>query len=975
MEEPGDGGREIVECLCWNRPRPDGVHHRKGIAVVSTLAALRALAASDGARIAVCVDGGASLTYRDWEQRSTAWAHGLRTTGARAGEGIALMFPPHDWTEFAIAYAAILKIGAVAVPIGSDLGAIEVRRIVRAAGVSTAVSPAGSPDAASADAAGKFRSVRAISTSDLDAASAAREIAASEVDDPDAPREILATSRQLSLPRLLTRSAAGIAASRWSVSGSGALLHAFPIGTVAGQDALLSALAEAPLTVTALRELDTRRIAELVTRGEVDTCALHPAAVRALVISVAASQPGWEHLVQLIIAGDVAPDWLIERARKFFPRTTVVVVAPPCADGAEDHTEAMIAPVAVSQEGMLWHECLAPGCQNLPGLARRYHGALDVDALRRALDEVLRRHSALRSGFEIRDGHLIQAVRPHEPLVLEMHDISHLPADEREKHLAAEVARAGEEPFDLLSEPLFQPALFRLAADEHVLVIRAHHTVFDDWSVGVFRRELAALYAAFEEGAASPLPEPTLQFAEFATRQRERLEGPDGASAMAFWRRELAGAPFATQLPVADAGLPAGSPQASAGPVALELPAEVRDAVRSLARRERVTVYMTMLAAFGVLTARVTGQDDLLLATVVANRNRAELEGLIGCFTKKAPLRLRLDGNPTFLEVLARTRLALLGALAHQEPAFDTVLHDALGPAAARHGLVPHAAVMFQGVTPGQELVLPGVDSAGLGSSMRAARAHFASARGNAAAMVPDPPWGAGLQLGTFVIVTLVDEADELSLVARGAFHGPAMRRLLDDYRDLLCALLAAPSRPVSEVATAITASRWENNTATAAVNIGGYRVDVARIEGALRDCPGVDSVRVEVRRGADGDVELVAQVDANGAAPTLAELRAWEWSRVPGYAWPSRMTVRRSQSGPAGGDRDVSVLRSAFADALGVREIAPDARYWQDVAFIDALGRAREAGLAIPTPLVAGNRTVDMLVAASRARRLHQGN
>ena len=942
---------------------------------MSELDALRDLAASDSAHVAVRVDGAASLTYRDWEQRSTAWAFGLRAAGARAGERIALVFPPYEWTEFAVAYVAVLKIGAIAVPIGSDLGGIEMQRVIKATDVSTAISTAVSPAVAGA-VAGEFQSVRAIMTADLDAASAAPAIAtgtsfaaAGGVDDPAAPQEVLATARQLSVPRLVTRSAAGTAASRWPVSGSRALLHAFPIGTVAGQDALLSALAGAPLTVTALRELDTIRIAELVTRREVDTCALHPAAVRALVVYAAASHWRWENLVRLIIAGDVAPNWLIRQVRKTFARTTVAVVVPPCADGGEERAATVTAPVAVSQEGMLWHECLAPGCQNLPGLARRYRGPLDVEALRRALDEVLRRHGALRSRFEIRNGHLIQAVRPHELLVLEVHDIAALSSDERKARVAAEVARAGEEPFDLVGEPLFQPALFRLADDEHVLIVRAHHTVFDDWSVGVFRRELAALYAAFAKGTASPLPEPHLQFADFATRQRERLEGPQGERAMAFWHRELAGAPLVTQLPVADPGLPAGSPQASGGPIALELPAEVRDAVRSLARRERVTVYMTMLAAFGVLTARVTDQDDLLLATVVANRNRAELEGLIGCFTKKVPLRLRLGGDPTFLEVLARTRFALLGALAHQEPAFDTVLHDVLGPAAARHGLVPHAAVMFQGVTPRQDLVLPDVESAGLGTSTRAARAHFASLRGNSAATVPDPPWGAGLQFGTFVIVTLVDEGDELSLVARGAFHGPAMRRLLDEFGTLLPALIAAPERPISTVAPVPLGPKRGASAAGNSVDIRGYCVDLARIDAVLDGIPGTERVAILAEQDGSGDVELVAQVDGDGGAPTLAQLRAWVWARLPGYAWPARRSAT-SPRAPAG-DPDAALVRAACAAALGIREVAPDWRYWQNAAFLDALGRMREAGMAAPRALVARNRTLESLAAAVVARRM----
>ncbi|HET9051963.1 MAG TPA: condensation domain-containing protein, partial [Candidatus Dormibacteraeota bacterium] len=740
---------------------------------MTPLDALRRLAASDGTRVAIRVDAGPALTYADWERRSIAQAAGLRRAGVPAGERVALVFAPWDWTEYAVAYAAVRRAGAVAVPVAADLGAVEAGRILRATRVTAAVTATpGEPVAAAATG-------RTLTTSDLEvggdgAVEAAGDDAAAATASGPGPAEILAVSRHLSPPLLVVRGAGEAAGGRWPAAGRSALVHAFPVGTVAGQDALLSALGANPLTVVALPALDTARIAELVRSGHVDACALHPAAARALLDSGAMPPAAAGSLALLVVAGDDMPDGLLGRLRDAFPAAAIEVVSPPAFAPPHRPGDAVAtAPVAVSQEGMLWHECFAPGCQNLPGLARRYRGPLDVAALRRALDEILRRHDALRSGFEVRAGTPLQTIRAHEPLVLETHDLSGLVPVDREAEVARRVARAGSRPFDLVSDALFAPELLRLDAEDHVLVIRTHHTVFDDWSVGVFRRELAALYAAFAAGAGTPLPDLEVTFAGFSTRQRERLAGPDAAGAMEFWRGELADAPLVTQLPVGDPDLPPGAPQASPEPVTLDLPANLRDGVRSLARSEHVTVYMATLAAFGVLTARVTGQDDLLLTTVVANRNRAELEGLIGCFTKKVPLRLRLGGDPTFREVLARTRQAVLGAVAHQEPAFDGVLQDVLGAPAARHGLVPHAAVVFQGVTPERDLVLPEVDSVGLDTSARTARAHFASASDRGAAPAPGLPWGSGLQLGTFVILTLVDDRERLSFAARGAFHGP----------------------------------------------------------------------------------------------------------------------------------------------------------------------------------------------------------
>ena len=482
-----------------------------------------------------------------------------------------------------------------------------------------------------------------------------------------------------------------------------------------------------------------------------------------------------------------------------------------CADGIRTGRIA----VAFAQEGMLWQECFAPGSQNLPGLARRYRGALDTAALRRTLDEIIRRHAALRTTFAIHDGRAEQVVRAHRPLDLPLIDLTTLAPGEQDAEIARLVEDAGRRPFDLVEGPLFAPTLLRLGDADHVLVIRAHHAIFDDWSVGVFRRELVALYGAFAAGDGSPLAEPPLQFADFVRSQRRELAGPAGARQLSFWRRELAGAPFVTQLAVDDPGRPEGSRQTAGEPVSLAVPADLAGALRALARRERTTLYMTMLAAFGVLMARYNDQDDLLLATVVANRNASELEGLIGCFTKKVPLRLRLDGDPSFRDVLARTRRALLGALAHQDLPFEAIVQDVLGAPAAAHGVVPQAAVMFQGVTPRQEITLPGVQTTGFETSDRATRAHFSAADVDPPARPPAraggaPPWGAGLYLGTFVIVSVVESADGLSCVARGAFHGPAVTALMRSYRTLLAAVVADPARRVSELTILESAQQRE---------------------------------------------------------------------------------------------------------------------------------------------------------------------
>ncbi|HEX3394735.1 MAG TPA: condensation domain-containing protein [Acidimicrobiales bacterium] len=483
----------------------------------------------------------------------------------------------------------------------------------------------------------------------------------------------------------------------------------------------------------------------------------------------------------------------------------------PASAAAVDWDADAVAPVAFSQEGMLWQEQFVPGSQNLPPLVRRFRGPLRVDVLEAAIDEIVRRHEPLRSRFELRDGRPVQIVAPHRPVPLPVHDLSALAPAHRDAELASALAHAGR-PFDLVGGPLFAPALFRFTPDDHVVVFRVHHSVYDDWSVSVFRRELSALYAAFAAGEASPLAELTVGFAEFSRNQRRRLAGPVGAAQLAWWKSHLAGAPWCAQLPIDDPDRVEGSPQHSARPVTVELGAELHAGVRALARRRRATPFMAMLAAFEVLVHRYTGQDDLLMASVVANRNRPELEPMIGCFTKKILLRQDMAGDPTFAEVLDRTRVSVLGALPNQDLPFETVLQETLGAAAAEHGLAPYVGVMFQGVTPQvDEVVLPGLTTSGYDTSATTTRAHFAAGDDEAPldggtdgadTGTPDHvrPWGDGLYAGTFLILSLVETPQAMSLVARGAFHRPAVERLLDSFVTLLADIVDGPERPISEL-------------------------------------------------------------------------------------------------------------------------------------------------------------------------------
>ncbi len=479
----------------------------------------------------------------------------------------------------------------------------------------------------------------------------------------------------------------------------------------------------------------------------------------------------------------------------FLASPTVAALAASAERDTEAEGDPQVAPVAFSQEGMVWHEQLAPGSQSLPPLVRRYRGLLDVGVLGRALAEIVRRHEPLRTTFELRQGRLVQVVAPPGAFRLSVKDVSGLPASGQDAELAKVLSGAAR-PFHLVDGPLFEATLIRLGAEDHVVVFKVHHSVYDDWSVSLFRRELSCLYRAFLAGEPSPLADLPVGFAEVSRAQRRRLAGRRGTDELSWWRRELRGAPLCLELPIDDPERPAGATQASAEPVSIELPNELSVQLRALARRERTTLFMTMLAAFQVLVERYTGQPELVLATVVANRNRSDLERMIGCFTKKVLVRLRASGGDSFAQLLPRVRASVLGALSHQDLPFETVLQQTLGREVARHGLVPQVGVMFQGVTPqGEELVLPGLTTSGYDTSATTTRTHFAS--GGDEADAASATWGGGLYLGTFLILSLIESGEAISLSARGAFHRPSVEGLLANFQILLAEVAAHPSRPL----------------------------------------------------------------------------------------------------------------------------------------------------------------------------------
>ncbi|MGH7411794.1 MAG: amino acid adenylation domain-containing protein, partial [Candidatus Methylomirabilis sp.] len=306
--------------------------------------------------------------------------------------------------------------------------------------------------------------------------------------------------------------------------------------------------------------------------------------------------------------------------------------------------------------------------------AVRISGPLRVEVLQRTLDAIVARHESLRTTFVSMDGSPVQRIAPAGNATLSVVDLEGVPRPEREaeaQHMATEEARR---PFDLARGPLLRTTLLQLSEEEHILLLTIHHIVFDGWSIEVFFREMAELWEAFSTGEPSPLSPLPIQYADFAVWQREWLQGEVLESRLSYWKHRLQGAPSVLELPT-DRPRPAVQHYRGARE-SFELPRTLAEALHELSRGEGVTLFMTLLAAFQTLLFRYTGQDDIVVGSPIANRDRTETEGLIGFFINTLVLRADLSGNPSFRELLKRVKEVALGAYAHQDVPFEELMEE-----------------------------------------------------------------------------------------------------------------------------------------------------------------------------------------------------------------------------------------------------------------------------------------------------------
>ncbi len=324
------------------------------------------------------------------------------------------------------------------------------------------------------------------------------------------------------------------------------------------------------------------------------------------------------------------------------------------------------APLASNQEGLWFLEQMEPGKGNfnIPG-AVRLQGQLNVKALERSFNEIIRRHEALRTTFVTQqDGTPSQVVSPATLFALSPIDLRDVPTHQRETEVLRRTTDASQMHFDLQQGPLMRIQLLRLGEEEHVLILTIHHIVADGWSMDVLTKELHALYGAFLNGHTSPLTDLPIQYSDYARWERDEARSEVLQSRLSYWQRQLSGSLPVLNLPTDHARPAIQSFSGKHHP--LRLPADLTEELRALSQREGATLFMTLLSVFNMLLCHLTRQTDLIVGTGLANRERPELENLIGYFATVLPLRTDLSDNLGFQQLVHRVRSVVLSALANQ---------------------------------------------------------------------------------------------------------------------------------------------------------------------------------------------------------------------------------------------------------------------------------------------------------------------
>ncbi len=403
----------------------------------------------------------------------------------------------------------------------------------------------------------------------------------------------------------------------------------------------------------------------------------------------------------------------------------------------------------------------------------RLRGPLDLVSLQRSLNAIIERHEVLRSTFQFRDGHLVVRINPATSKLLQVLDLTSLSESAQDNELQRLLRHCVHEPFDLAEEPLIRVHLVRRHRADHTLALTIHHIVIDGWSMDVLHRELAALYAAFANAQPASLPPLPIQYADYAHWQRTWLQGEVLGTQLAYWKKQLHALPPLLSLPT-DYPRPAVQHFQGARQMLL-LPSDIVTALKQFGKQQGVTLFMALLAVFQALLARYSGQQDIVVGTPVAHRQRPELEDLIGFFANTLVLRTDVAGELSFIQLVQRVRKVCLDAYTHQDLPFEKLVEE-LQPA-RNTSYSPLFQVMFTFQT-------------------------MSSTTHCMQDLTLEPVW-APVYTAKFDLLMAVRETDEgllLLLEYNGdLFQEATITRMLKHFQILLEAFLAKPERPIQE--------------------------------------------------------------------------------------------------------------------------------------------------------------------------------
>ncbi len=437
--------------------------------------------------------------------------------------------------------------------------------------------------------------------------------------------------------------------------------------------------------------------------------------------------------------------------------------------------EPETVPLSFAQQRLWLLDQLEPdsALYNVP-LALELSGPLHVEALQKALGELIRRHEILRTRFKCIDEMPVQVVESSGNVTFVMHDVIDAPESERESHATRLVREEINRPFDLSTGPLLKAMLVRFSAERHWFVLTFHHIVCDEWSLRICLEEIAALYDSAHRGRVSGLADLPIQYADYALWQRDRLAGEIGEKQLEYWRKQLQGTPPPLELP---ADFPRGvTPTFRGNTLSHTLPPRLSVGLKDIAGRSGTSLFMVLLAAFKTLLHRYTQQTDLVIGSPIAGRNQLETEDLIGFFVNTLVLRTSLDGNPSFTELLHRVRETTLAAYANQDLPFEKLVEALRPERSLNHN--PFTRLMFAVQTHRlDEIRWPGLKARLIDVFTETAKFDL-----------------------TFIVQEL-----EHNLVARveyntALFREDTMQRLLMQFETLLDGIATQPQRRLSEL-------------------------------------------------------------------------------------------------------------------------------------------------------------------------------